>query len=99
MAHQEVFMDVPAVLNMGDRFDSVGDTLKQVSNALEVCMTILKTTAFIGLVGGAAVERFLETLKPVIDELSERTLELGRDLKAAAEAFQSGDEQGATRFY
>ena len=91
MATDQVYMDVPAVQDMGKQFNNIGDTLKQVGNALEVCMTILKTTAFVGLVGGIAVERFLEWLKPIIDELSEKSLELGRDLDAAADAFQRCD--------
>jgi len=99
MAAQEVYMDVPAVQNMSKRFGNIGDTLKLVSNALEVCMTILKTTAFVGLVGGIAVERFIEWLKPIIDKLSEDSFELSRDLNAAAEAFQRGDAVGATKFH
>lgn len=99
MATDQIYMDVPAVQNMGTQFNNIGETLKQVSNALEVCMTILKTTAFVGLVGGVAVERFLEWLKPVIDELSEKSLELSRDLDAAAAAFQAGDAFGGTKFH
>ncbi|MGB1253649.1 MAG: hypothetical protein ACPG8W_23765 [Candidatus Promineifilaceae bacterium] len=95
----QVYMDVPAVLNMGQRLDEVGDVLTNVGNALEMGMTILKTTAFVGLIGGVAVERFLGMLKPVIDELAEKSFELGRDLRDAATAFQNGDELGATKFH
>lgn len=31
----EVFMDVPAVQNMGKRFDDVGDTLANVGHGLK----------------------------------------------------------------
>lgn len=95
----EVFMDVPAVQNMGKRFDDVGDTLANVGHGLEVCMTILKTTAFVGLVGGVALERFLEWLKPIIDELEKNSHELAKDLRDAAQAYQNGDELGSTRFH
>lgn len=99
MANNEIFMDVPAVQNMSSRFNDIGEVLKGVSNVLEVCMTILKTTAFIGLVGGMAVERFISTLKPIIDKLSAESLELGHDLAEAATAYQNGDAIGGTRFH
>lgn len=62
-------------------------------------MTILKTTAFVGLVGGVALERFLEWLKPIIDELEKNSHELAKDLRDAAQAYQNGDELGSTRFH
>lgn len=95
----QLYMDVPAVQAMGKRCDDIGEILQKVSNVLEVCMTILKTTAFVGLVGGIAVERYLEQLKPVIDELAEKNLEFGRDLRDAADAYQRGDSQGSSKFH
>ena len=95
----DVIMDVPAVLSMSDRFNQMGNVLKEIDNALEICMTILQTTAFIGLVGGAAVARYLNTLKPVIEKFSDKSFELSVDLKAAVEAFQNGDAEGATKFH
>ena len=95
----DLYMDFDAVKNMAKRFDQVGSTLKFVSNALEVCMTILKTTALVGLVGGYALERYISILKPQIDELSEKCVEMGNDLQASAVAFENGEMAGSTRFY
>lgn len=95
----DVIMDVPAVNSMADRFGQMGTVLKEINNVLEVCMTILQTTAFVGLVGGVAIARYLGSLKPVIEKFSEKSFELSNDLKAAAEAFQNGDAEGATKFY
>ena len=99
MADNIVSMEIPAVMSMSERFNQIGGVLKDINNALEVCMTILQTTAFIGLVGGTAVARYLETLQPVIEKFSEKSLELSTDLKAAAEAFERGDGEGATKFH
>lgn len=96
---QEVYMDVAAVENMSKQFGTIGNVLKGVSNALEVAMNILKGTAFIGLVGGIAVERYIASLKPIIDDLSKKSIEIGGDLAASARAYQNGDAQGSTRFY
>ena len=55
MAGDQVFMEVPAVRNMSKNFQQISQTLKQVCNTLQVLSNILKTTAFIGMVGGAVV--------------------------------------------
>lgn len=99
MAGEEVYMDVPAVQNMGRQFENIGNILEGVSAALEALMTVLKMTAFIGLVGGFAVERYLAQLKPVIDRLAEQCIEIGGDLAASARAYQNGDAMGSTRFH
>ncbi len=99
MAGEEVFMDVPAVMAMGKRFEDIGNILKSVAAALEALMTVLKATAFIGLVGGLAVERYLAQFKPVIERLSEQCTEIGGDLAASARAYERGDAMGSTRFY
>jgi uncharacterized protein YukE len=95
----EVFMEVPAVKNMSKNFQQISQTLKQVCNTLQVLSNILKTTAFIGMVGGAVVAQFIDMIKPHIDKMSQKCAELSKDLKASAEAYERGDQQGATRFY
>ncbi len=99
MAGQEVYMDVPKVMEFGKRFEDIGEVLEGVSNAMEVMMNVLKATAFIGFFGGMALERYLAQLKPIIDNLAEKTNELGGDLAASARAYQNGDAMGSTRFH
>lgn len=95
----DVFMDVPTIQQYSQNFEQIAGVLQTVSSTMEALMTTLKVTAFIGLVGGAAVERFLAQLKPVIDTLAEKCQELSGDLKASATAYQNGDAAGSTRFH
>jgi hypothetical protein len=66
---------------------------------METAITTLKTTAFMGLVGGYAVATFLERIKPVVDQYAAKCNEMGNDLNASATAYQNGDAQGSTRFF
>jgi len=59
MASPDVQMDIPVVEDMANKFKSTSETLKAVSKALQIAIMILKMTAFVGLIGGLAVERFL----------------------------------------
>lgn len=95
----EVYMDVPAVRAMAKNIGAVGEVLQTVSKVLEALMLILNTTAFIGLVGGAAVAHFIDVIKPHVDEMAAKCEELMNDVMASADAFERGDAQGATRFY
>lgn len=95
----EVYMDVPAVRAMAKNIGAVGEVLQTVSKVLEALMLILNTTAFIGLVGGAAVAHFIDIIKPHVDEMAAKCEELMNDVMASADAFERGDAQGATRFY
>ncbi len=99
MATNGVFMNVPAVRKMSKNFGTIGRILKNVSKALQVLMNILKATAFVGLVGGVAVERYISQIKPQIDRLAKECLEVSKDLAAAATAYESGDAEGALRFH
>jgi hypothetical protein len=95
----EVFMDTDAVRGMSKRFDDISDVLKGVAKALETLATILKTTAFIGLVGGLALLHIIETVKPHVEQMADKCAELSVDLSASVDAYERGDELGATRFY
>ena len=99
MANNEVFMDVPKVMEMGRKFENIGQTVKDVSNALQAIITVLKATAFVGLFGNFFFAQYLESLKPRIDKLAEQCIEIGGDLGASANAYQRGDAQGSTRFF
>jgi uncharacterized protein YukE len=95
----EVYMDIPAVRGMSKNFNNISEVLQNVSRTLQALITVLRTTAFVGNVGGAAVAQFMEMIKPHIDNMSRKTAELSRDLEASVNAFERGDSRGATRFY
>lgn len=94
-----VEMDTDRVQQIADGFETAANVLETVSKVLEAAIMTLKVTAFIGLVGGLAVERYLSAIKPQIDRLAEYCEEIHRDLETAIDKFQNGDEQGASRFY
>ncbi len=95
----EVYMDIPAVRGMAKSFDNISDVLHGVAKVLETLANILKATAFIGLVGGAALLLIIEHVRPHVEEVADKCEELSGDLSASVDAFERGDELGATRFY
>jgi hypothetical protein len=95
----QVYMDVPAVRGMAKSFGTISEVLQNVVKVLEMLIMTLKTTAFIGLVGGAAVAQFLEMIKPHIENLAEKCEEISGDLDKSVDAYERGDALGATRFY
>lgn len=96
---EEVYMEVPAVRKIAKTFDDISDVLKTVIKILEVVVTILKASAFFGAVGNLAVARFLEMIKPYIQQVADKCAELCKDVGASADAYERGDAQGATRFH
>ena len=98
MSEQGVYMDTDAVTGMAQRFHQIGDVMKGVSKGLEIAITTLRITAFVGMVGGAAVERYLSRIKPQVDKLAEKCGELQMDLMGAVVAYRDGDTSGSKRF-
>jgi hypothetical protein len=96
---QEVYMNVPAVQGIARNFGQMEQVLRAASRSMEVAITTLKTTAFVGLVGGYAVAHFLEQIKPTLDQYAAKCDEMNNDLNASITAYQNGDAQGATRFF
>jgi hypothetical protein len=92
-------MDTDAVRGIARSFGQMEDVLRVASRSMEVTITTLKTTAFVGLVGGYAVAAYLERIKPVVDQYAAKCDEMENDLNASATAYQNGDAQGATRFF
>ena len=82
-SESEYFMDPDAVGKIASALDVISTVLKGVSAILEIQMQILKSTAFIGAVGGLAIERYLATLKPEIDKMADKCAELSTDAKAS----------------
>lgn len=94
----EVSMDFDAVQAMSDGFNVAAETLEAVSIALEVAISILKATAFLGLVGNAALAQYLEGIKPNVDRLAGTCDELHLDLIGAISSIRDGDMSGSQRF-
>jgi hypothetical protein len=95
---QEVYMNIPDVEAMAKSFAGFGEVLKGVSKGLEVAIQILRATAFIGLVGGAVVERFLSLIKPNVDKMAAKMVELDSDIRGAISNYRTGDTSGSARF-
>ena len=95
----EVYMNVPEVQGIAKTFADVSQTLRGVSTALSALINILKTTAFIGMVGGLAEAHFLEVMKKQIDTMADKCDEMSKDVTAAVEVYERGDAQGATKFH
>jgi uncharacterized protein YukE len=95
----EIFMDVPAVKKMAGKFGDMEDKLRQTSKTLQAAIQMLRATAFIGLIGNAAALKYLEQLKPQIDNYAMKCHEMSADLEASAAAYERGDAQGAARFH
>jgi hypothetical protein len=73
-------------------FEQFGSTLKTVAQVLENLIRILDTTAFIGLVGGAVIARYLEQLQPQIEQLAKLCEELSEDaMREVRQAREAGN--------
>jgi len=99
MSDSQVYMNIPEVKGIAKTLQTISDVLTNVARVLDVLIMTLKTTAFIGLVGGYAVAQFLEALKPEIEKKAEKCAEMSKDVDASVAAYENGDAEGATRFY
>jgi hypothetical protein len=88
------YMDPDKLRAVSQGLNGVSMVLKGVSAVLEVQMNILKFTAFIGLVGGAAVERYLAYLKPQIDEMAKKSQELSERLDKEIAQWVAAQQKG-----
>lgn len=95
---QEVFMDIPAVENMGKRFKAFGDILENIAKILKATITILKATALFGLVGNYALAAYLERIEPKVRKMAAKMDELSGDVNGAIKAYRDGDMSGSQRF-
>lgn len=94
-----IYMDTDRVQQIADGFEMAADILEAVNKVLEAAMMTLRTTAFVGLVGGLAVERYIASIQPQVQHLAEYCEEIHRDLESAIEHYMNGDELGASRFH
>lgn len=99
MTVNEVYMEVPVVRNMGKKFGEIGRTLQSINKMLENLSKVLQATAFIGFVGTAVVAQYINMIKPYVKQMADKCEELGKDLVTSVNAYERGDQQGATRFH
>jgi len=76
-------MDYDAVTGMATGFDTTGDTLQVVSQALTAAIALLLASAFMGNPGAAAQAAYLANIKPKVDRLAATCEEFGQDLRTA----------------
>jgi uncharacterized protein YukE len=95
----EIFMIPADVKDAAKSFGEISETLQQVSKGMQAAITVLKTSAFVGLFGNAALASYLENLKPTVDNFASGCAEMAEDLLKSAEAYERGDELGAAKFH
>jgi len=95
---EEVYMDIPVVQRMADSFGQFSEILKGVSKAMEAALMILRATAFVGLIGGAIVERWISMMKPNVDKMAAKMAELQNDVNGAIVSYRDGDNTGSNHF-
>lgn len=99
MANNTIWMDTDEITKMAVWFQSASGVLNGVNVALKGAMQLLQMTAMVGLVGGLALERYIASIQPPIEELSEYCAELSKDLHSAVKHYMDASAQGASRFY
>ncbi len=98
MAAAKIEMMVPEVAKIAKTINTVGQVLKTVCKVLEVLSTTLKATAFIGLVGGAAIANYIDQQRPLIEKMAEKCIEITQDVNTAIKNFQNQDFTASGRF-
>lgn len=70
------YMDPDKVKKIAQTMETFANVLKVVIAILEVQITLMKTTAFIGNVGGLAIAQFLKSFKPRLEKMEKGFREL-----------------------
>lgn len=87
-------MNVPAVRNIAKGCEAAGAALKVVAAMMEVQMMILRTTAFLGLVGNIALERYLARMQPKIARAATRLTQLSEYAMKEAAQVEKASQAG-----
>lgn len=91
---ETTYMDFDRMKQISEGFKDAAELLQKVSQALEAAMLVLKMTAFVGLVGGAALERFINIIKPRIDDLAKNFIEMSDDINGAIDLYRTAQQAG-----
>lgn len=94
----DVSMDYEAVQRLADDFRASAGALRAVGQALEVAAALLKTSAFVGLVGNLGLAAYLDNIRPHVERLAATCDELHSDLLGAIISLRDGDYSGSQRF-
>lgn len=94
----DVFMDIPEVEKISQDFEQLSEVLNDIAQVMETVSDTLKSTAFIGYVGGAVVISWLERIRPVVENLSTYCEEIHNDVDIAVQNYINGDMDSAGRF-
>lgn len=92
------WMDYEAVLRVAKGFGQVGETLDKVASVLQTAINILNATAFIGLVGGAAVKLYLERILPEVKKGAKMCRDLMGKLQNSAKEWKEAEEATKQKF-
>lgn len=95
---EEVFMNIPEVEKIQQAFGTMGDTLQQINQILNIAITLLKATAFFGLVGNFAAILFAEKIQKVVQQLQQLAQTFGEGVKGAIVSYRDGDSSGSQLF-
>ncbi len=95
---EEVFMDYDEVQKLATQFGTYSSTLKDVSGKLEMGISSLASTFFLGSVGSMALQVFSQLIKPRVDEMTKKMAELQTDVEGAIKFLRDGDASGSARF-
>jgi hypothetical protein len=93
-----VYLKVDEVEKFIPAFETFGNVLNAVNMGLEAAATLLKLTAYTGLVGGAVVTHYIASIKPVIKKMADKSFEISRDIDGAVRFVRDGDDTGSKRF-
>lgn len=94
----DVSMDFDVVEALADGFGVAAETLGAVDRALEVVVAVLRTSAFVGLVGNLGLAIYLDNIRPEVRRLAATCAELQGDLYGAIASLRDGDFSGSQRF-
>lgn len=88
------YMDPVRVRKIAQGIETASGVLKAVATVLEVQLTILRTTAFIGAVGGLAIERYVARIKPQIETLARKFDELSQEMENSVRLWEAAQQDG-----
>jgi WXG100 family type VII secretion target len=94
----EIFMDVPEMRKLAEKFSGMSDNLKAVAKSMEAQLLVLRTAAFTGMVGAEAYRQWLEQMKPRVERFADRCTVTKTSLGMITDAYEQGDMQGAAAF-
>jgi len=91
-------IDYNVVEPWGGKLTEMGNVMSAIEKALLAAIMILRTLAFIGMGGTAAMAQYLARIQPNAKKVAELCKEFGGDLKAAVAAHKQSDAEAGVPF-